>query len=188
MECTAGGVSCHALPRSRNRLYVFLISCLLGSSPMSQENCGSLVVIFTDLISFILAETPNSKKEEVSMTHILTYSVGPSASAPSSVQYLTQDSPQSHSHIATAVSAICFSLPLPQAATNGDLRSADAAGSLSVGAGQRGGVRVAVVAGGLDAGVGLVDALAARAGPAGPGPQGHQVPPLHRRPEGNRPG
>ena len=54
-----------------------------------------------------------------------------------------------------------------------------------MGRGLRGGG--AAVAGGLDAGVGVVDATAARPGPACPGAQGHQVPPLHRRPEGERP-
>ena len=114
--------------------------------------------------------------------------VGPT----SSIQYLTPGlAANAHRHT-TAVSVLCFFLcfssTAPRQSTNGDPRSADASGNLSVGAGRRGGVRGAAVAGGLDVGVGLVDASAARPGPAGPGPQGHQVPPLHRRPEGNCPG
>ena len=55
------------------------------------------------------------------------------------------------------------------------------------GPGRRGGGRSAAMAGGQDAGVGLVDTAAARPGPPGARPQGHQVPPLHRRREGGRP-
>ena len=105
-------------------------------------------------------------------------------SAVSSIAY--KDSPQSHIHTHRPAHASAFPLLLFHC-TNGDQRSADTAGNLSVGAGRRGGVRGAAVAGRLDTGVGVVDATAARPSPTGPGPQGHQVPPPHRRREGERP-
>jgi hypothetical protein len=100
----------------------------------------------------------------------------------------TRASPPNHTHIPLIRSAfLLLSDRAKPHHTNGGARSVDAAGGLPVGAGRRGRGRGAAVAGGMDGGVGLVDAAAARPGPAGPGPQGHPVQPLHRRPEGERP-